>query len=194
MTYGQQPGPDGGPSGYQQPPVPSQPGYGAPPPPGYGTTGQPGYGQPPAYGVPGQPGYGGWQPTVRPGSVTGGAVLAIIGGIVAILIGGLFFMVSAMAVDESLLAGTGFSATTFATLGGIVLVVGIAVLVLGILTLKGRYWAAIGLLVVGAIYLALSIWSLTQGQTGVLVGIGWVVISSVLLMTGTSRAWLKAQG
>ena len=201
MTYGQQPPPNGNvPPPPPVPGAPAQHGYGAPQP-GYGApTGQPTYGAPSNQygyggGMPGQPGYAGWAgaSAVRPGSVTGGSVLAIIGGIVAILFGGLFFLVSGIANDPSVLAGTGFSAETFMGLGGIVGFIGILVLVFGIMALRGKYWAAIALTVMGGLYVALAIFSMIQGQGGVLVGIIYIAISVSLLMSGGSRAWFKAQ-
>ncbi|WP_420111254.1 hypothetical protein [Pseudactinotalea sp.] len=194
MTYGQQPPSNNNPG--TPPPPPPGPGYGAPTP----STPQPGYGQPPPYGAPGQPGYGGaaWggPPAPRPGSVTGGAVMAIIGGAVAILLGILFLIVGGMGSDPEVFAQAGLPAEAaglFAGLGIVVLIIGVLVLVFGILTLKGKYWAAIGLTVIGGIYALLSVLSLIQGQGGVLVGLIWVAIAVALLMSSGSRAWLRAQ-
>ncbi|GAB2598037.1 hypothetical protein [Pseudactinotalea suaedae] len=179
MTYGQQDA---------VPPPPPSPGQ----VPGYGTPGnQYGYGA----SMPGQPGYAGWStaPAVRPGSVTAGAVLAIIGGIVAILFGALLLVLAGVVRDSSAFAGTGLTPEMFVGLGGIVAVVGVLVLVFGIMALRGRYWAAIALTITGALYVALAIVSLIGGQGSVLVGIIWIAISVSLLMSGTSRAWFRAQ-
>lgn len=199
MSYGQHPDPN------------TPPPYGAPlqgpgsQPPGYGGQGQydqagyaqqPSYGQPPPYGQPGQYGYGGtqWNGTMpRPGSVTSGSVLAIIGGIIAVLIGGLFLIVAGIEDADEVLAQAGFPSSWFVTIGAVVVAVGLVVLVLGILALRGQWWAAIALAVVGALYILLAIWSMIQGQSGVLVGMIWIALSVGLLMSRTSRAWFQAQ-
>jgi hypothetical protein len=193
MTYGQQPDPN------------TPPPYGAPlqgtgsPSPGYSgqpQAGQPQYGQP-GYGQqPGQYGYAGTQwsgPVARPGSVTAGCVLAIIGGIVAILLGGLFLVVSGLDGVEEAFADAGLARSWFTTLGGIVLVVGALVLTFAIIALRGKWWAAIALAVMGGIYIVLAIWSMIQGQGGVLVGVIWIALSVGMLMSTRSRAWFQAQ-
>jgi len=194
MTYGQQPHPDAVPPPPPAPGAGGQQDYGTPAgqAPGHGTPGNHyGYGA----GMPGQPGYAGWStaPAVRPGSVTAGSVLAIIGGIVATLLGALLLVLAGVVRDSSAFAGTGLTPEMFVVLGGIVALVGVLVLVFGVMALRGRYWAAIALTITGGLYVALAIVSLIQGQGGVLVGIIWIAISVSLLMSGTSRAWFRAQ-
>ena len=211
MTYGQPPSNDT--PGVPPPPpsygapAPNQSGYGSSPAPGYGAPQQspPGYGAygavggAPGYAGPGQPGYGGapWagHATARPGSVTGGSVLAIIGGSFAMLLSIVFFIIGSMG-DSQELADAGLpagSAALFAGIGVIVLAIGVLVLTFGIFALKGRYWAAIGLAVIGAIWALLSVISLIQGQGGVTLGLIWVGISVGMLMSPNSRAWFRTQ-
>lgn len=205
MSYGNQPDPNAPPPygaapqspGGQPPAYGQQPGYGQPTygaQPGYGQQ-QPGYGQQ-GYTQPGQYGYGGTQwgaPMARPGSVTGGSVMAIIGGVVAILIGVMFLVVSGIDEVGEVIQSAGYAPTWFATIGGVVTAVGVLVLALAIFALKGKWWAAIGLAIVGGLYVVLAIWSMVQGQTGVTTGVIWIAISVGLLMTGGSRAWFQAQ-
>lgn len=180
MTYGQQP------HSTNDAPQAVQPGQ----PPVYGSQShQYGYGA-----AAGQAGYAGWgAPTLRPGSVTGGCVMAIIGGVLAMLLGGLFLVVAGILDDPEVLAGSGFTPEAFVVLGGVVLLVGALVVLFAVMAMRGRYWAALALAVMGGLYVALAIVSIIQGQGGVLVGILWIGISLSMLMSSGSRAWFRAQ-
>jgi hypothetical protein len=204
-----QPGYGGAPQpGYGAAP---QPGYGAAPQPGYGAAPQPGYGQAdygqPGYGQPayGQPAYGGgpmtpgapWGqvPARRPGTVTGGAVLAFIGGGFMILFGLLLAIMGGnQEFAEGFAGAYGSDITSFIVIAGVlVLLFGALVLFFAVMAFKGRRWGAIGLAVLAGLAVLGTISDLATGNGSSVVGLAWSVTSTVLLLVTPSQAWYRSQ-
>lgn len=211
MSYGQQPNdgnqwnqPTGGvppvPQAPTQPPsAPQQ--YGAPMAPQYGAPqyGAPQYGAPQAYGqygaAPGAPWAGPNVAMPRPGTVTAGAVLAFIGGGFMVLVGGIIAIAGGIPeVQEAIESeyGAGFGNAAIAVGVG-VLLFGALVIFLGVMAIKGRRWAAIGLAVLAGLSVLGGITNLASGAGSSLVGVAWSVASAVLLLVPTSQAWCRSR-
>ncbi|HLV55627.1 MAG TPA: hypothetical protein VKY71_08655 [Actinotalea caeni] len=172
----------------------TQPPYGRPNeqqpygPPSYG---QPGFG--PAPVMPGAP----WPsvPTRRPGTVTAGAVMAFIGGAFMVVVGLVLAVLSGSAemteaITETYGPGMGSAATI---LGVALAVVGALIIVFGAMAFTGRQWGAVALAVITGLSLVGTITDIASGTGGSVVGLGWSIVATALLLSSGSRAWYRTQ-
>ncbi|MFV0252564.1 MAG: hypothetical protein ACK5H2_04435 [Beutenbergiaceae bacterium] len=78
-------------------------------------------------------------------------------------------------------------------LGVVMMIIGVVVGVFGIFALTGKFWAVIGLAVVGGLCGIAGILSIIGGEATSLVGLIWVGLSVGLLLAPGSRAWYQSK-
>lgn len=197
---------------------PPAPEYGAQPPaPGpYGQGGYPPPPAPPAYPAPGypQPGYAqpGYPPAAyaaagptRPGMVTAAAVLCFIWGGLALLwalIAGLIgAAVSSIGSACNQATGGDVSCSAASGVGGIAIVVAIALMVVaglliwgGVVALSGKN-SKVAVIAAGILVVLQIIWMIAVGGVAFSIfGIVVPVLIIVFLMNNTSKGWFSAKG
>lgn len=199
--YGQQP--QAQPGQYGQPTQPGQP-------PQPGQPSQPGQytqqaGQGAQYGQPAQyaqsapygsssSGSAAGSRSFRPGTVTGGAVLAWIGAAFMIIVGLLLMFAQALdPADLGLSADEGVVLQFIAIFGVVAAVWGVLVLVMAIFAFRGANWARWVLVVFGVLAVAGSLFNLFDGNALALISIIWVGLSVGLFLAPKSRDWYNAR-
>lgn len=141
---------------------------------------------PPSAGVPG-----------RPGTVLAGLVMAYVGAGLQLLLG-LVAMVGSRNDDfvRGFATGAGTAGQTggaIAVIGGIVALVGIAVLVLAVFAQRGGNVARIGLTVFGGVSMLLQLVSLVGGSPQSVIGLLWIATAVTLIWAGPANAWYRQQ-
>lgn len=159
------------------PPGPQQPESYPPPPPGEGPYG---YGDE-------------RQPPKRPGTLLAACIMTWVGSGLGLLLGLLFLAFSGNDefLDEVATADMSRSeaATFFQNFGGALVVASLLALAFSIIAFTGKRWAAIALVVLGALWVALSLYNVaTSGNAQGVVAIVYVGVASALVLIG-SKDW-----
>ncbi|MBK5249899.1 MAG: hypothetical protein JJE50_10815 [Actinomycetales bacterium] len=169
------------------------------PPPAYGQqeSGQPGYGQQAGGYSAGsyQPGYLGDASLRRPGTVTAAAILTWLGGVLMTLLGFALAAIAGSSTGRQQLDLTADQANVLLGAGIGSAVWSILAIVLAVFVFRGSKGAAIGLTVLGALFIVFGLATLAIGSStgGVGLPVAWVAVAIVLFRSKSARSWYAAK-
>lgn len=131
----------------------------------------------------------------RPGTITGGAVLAYIGGAFMLVVGGILAMLGSLpeaqeAVETLYGPGTG---SLVSVIGGVIAVIGILIVVFGAFAHRGKQWGAIALAVIAGFAVAGAVLDVVSGRSSSVLAAVWSVTSAALLLSNRAREWYRSQ-
>ena len=132
----------------------------------------------------------------RPGTVTASVVMTYIGAGLMVLVG-LGFLItaaSAGAAEQTAVQQALGAAVGLAGIGVFTLVVGAVLIVLAVLTQRGRRGPRTALTVIGGIAVVLDVVQLATGKPQAVISLVWVVVAVGLLWSGQARSWFRQAG
>lgn len=134
-----------------------------------------------------------WQASQpRPGGLTAGAVMTIVGGAVVVGLGLLIAILAGAA--STTMDDFGIVEDALWITVAVVVVMGVGLIALGALVMRGKFWALVVLTVLGALSALSSLSALVTGEnSGSLLGIAYIGVALGLMYAPASRAWLRAQ-